>query len=143
MSYNKEYIRENLIKNPYILKKMLLMSDIDIIVFPYLEHLCNIIKSKPNSLNVVKISYDKYSKVYDLYFAFLFLTKVDPVDISFSSLSLIDKENYPDYLIFKSLSNISKDNILVRKSILIKIQICQFFLCSLKFLYKIIGLIKN
>jgi hypothetical protein len=83
---NSLFLKKNINSNPYILKSILSMIDVDDIDHRIIKHLCFLIHSHKNILKQHKLAYNNYKKVKTLYNTLLFITNKEPISLDFLTL---------------------------------------------------------
>lgn len=107
---NKNLIKKLFQNNPFIMKSLLKMCDIEEVDKKILIHISELIKHKKTKKII--LAYNNYKSVYKLYDALLEITKKKAIDLSFLNLSFYDKINLLNkYEIKYEIT--SKNNILI------------------------------
>lgn len=89
---NIEYIKNNLSKNPTIMKALLKMEDIHDVDQKIIVHFHKIVQTKRIHQANLKISYNDYNSFKDFYYSLIKWLNIAPIDIGFHSLNLKEKE---------------------------------------------------
>lgn len=88
---NKEYVRKIFASNPFVMKSLERMKDLNEVDKKILNHIKELINHKKTKKII--LAYNNYDSVFKLYDALLEITKKQAIDLSFASLDFNEKIN--------------------------------------------------